>query len=230
FTLGERVDPPRFNAAFAGIAPARLSTEKFIRRQDQEPRLLTYVKTDHPIFRPFSERHSGNFAASFFFATAALEPKPEASALAKFDDGSPALLEAKVGKGVSLLYSSTLDDRWNNLPLNPVYLPFLHQIVRHAAGAGQERNAHAIGEAIPLERIVPVVVEDMISDKVTVLDPDGNKVRTAGAVLYPEKPGFYEVKSERVIKYVAVNPSLQESDLRRMDINEFAAAVTKAAA
>lgn len=227
FALGD-IDPARFNTTFAGIAPARLATEKFIRRQDREPRLLTYVRTDHPIFRPFAERHSGNFAASVFMAIAAVEPRPDASVLAKFDDGSPALLEAKVGKGVSLLYSSTLGDRWNNLPLNPVYLPLLHQIVRHAAGNAQERNAYWIGEAIPLERIVPVVVDDMISDKITVLDPEGNKVRTAGAVFYADKPGFYEVKSERTIKYVAVNPNPQESDLRPMDVKEFAAAVTRA--
>ncbi|MBI1746138.1 MAG: BatA domain-containing protein [Acidobacteria bacterium] len=234
FVMGEPMDAARFNAAFGGISPAKLvptnsasSAPMKAGRVDREPRMLTFLKTDHPIFRPFAERHSGNFAASVFFAIMPLEPKPEATILAKFDDGSPALLEAKVGKGVVLLYSSTLDDRWNNLPLNPVYLPFMHQVARHAAHASQTRHAFTVGEAIPLERLLPISVEDMMSEKVTVLDPDGSQVRTPGAVIFAEKPGFYEVRSEKLIKYVAVNPDPLESDLRRMDINELASAVTK---
>ena len=48
--------------------------------------------------------------------------------LARFDGGAPALLERRVGSGRVLLWASTLDLSWSDLPLKPVFLPFVHRV------------------------------------------------------------------------------------------------------
>jgi hypothetical protein len=155
------------------------------------------------------------------------EPLPSAAILARYDDGSPALMESKVGKGLSLLYTSTLGDSWNTLPLNPVYLPMLHQLVKYAASAAQEKNLYVIGETVPLEHILPMTPEDMMSEKIMVNDPKGEPSRVVDGLISIAQPGFYEIKSGRHIKYIAANPSTTESDLRKVDPKELVAAVTK---
>ena len=39
----------------------------------------------------------------------------------------PALVERRVGTGRVLVWGSTLDTYWNDLPLQPVFLPFVHR-------------------------------------------------------------------------------------------------------
>ena len=52
---------------------------------------------------------------------------PDAQVLARFDAGAPALVERQVGSGRVLLWASTLDLSWSDLPLKPVFLPFVHR-------------------------------------------------------------------------------------------------------
>ena len=91
---------------------------------------ITDVKFDHPIFEVF--RESGRLAAARVFGYFRSEPRPNATVLARYEDGSPALIEANAGKGRVLLFTSSLGPSWNDLPLTPLYLPFVHQMVRYA--------------------------------------------------------------------------------------------------
>ena len=52
---------------------------------------------------------------------------PGSQVLARFDDGAPALLERKSGNGRVLMWTSSLDTFWNDLAVQPVYLPFMHR-------------------------------------------------------------------------------------------------------
>ena len=48
--------------------------------------------------------------------------------LARFDAGAPAVLERRVGNGRVLLWASALDTSWSDLPIKPVFLPFIHRV------------------------------------------------------------------------------------------------------
>lgn len=230
FSAGPHMEAATFNRTFSGIAPARLQQVKSTHKPQRDPLLLTSIKGDHPIFQPFSEQHTGNFSASMYSSILVAEPQSGSAILARFDDGSPVLIESKVGRGIGLLYTSTLGDSWNNLPLNPVYLPLLHQIVKYAGSASQEKGSYVIGETVPLERIVPIPLGDMLPEKILVNGPDGERVRVTDGLIPIKSPGFYEVRSEKKIKYLAANPNIIESDLRKMDTKELLSAVTKATA
>jgi hypothetical protein len=53
--------------------------------------------------------------------------------LARFTNGAAALVEARQGDGRLLLFTSTLDRDWNDLPIHPGYLPMMQEAVRHLA-------------------------------------------------------------------------------------------------
>src|SRR5919108_292134 len=65
---------------------------------------------------------------------------------AGFDDCSAALLERQVGAGKLRIWTSTLHAYWSSFPLEPAYLPFVHQLVRYAAGHAPGRAWHTAGQ------------------------------------------------------------------------------------
>ena len=85
---------------------------------------LTLAATDlrHPIFRPF-----GALAANLgqVRSDRAWRVSPEGwSIVARFSNGSPALLERALGAGRVVLFASDLDRQWNDFPLHPAFVPF----------------------------------------------------------------------------------------------------------
>lgn len=50
-----------------------------------------------------------------------LTTAPGGVTLARFDGGTPALVEAVVGKGRVLAWATSLDLSWNDMALKPVY-------------------------------------------------------------------------------------------------------------
>ena len=117
-----------FNTSLQQIAPATL--REAVQPRAGESVAITEVKFDHPIFEVFQE--SGRLASANVVGYFRSEPQQTAAVLARFEDGSPALIEGRTGKGRVLLFASSLGPSWNDLPLTPLYLPFIHQMVRYA--------------------------------------------------------------------------------------------------
>jgi hypothetical protein len=55
--------------------------------------------------------------------------------LLRFADGAPALIESRYGEGRVLLWASTIDRDWTNLPIQPAFLPLVQQSTRYLARA-----------------------------------------------------------------------------------------------
>jgi hypothetical protein len=60
-----------------------------------------------------------------------------ARVLAKLSDGSPLILERRMGEGYVLAYAASLDERQNDFPLKPIYVPFVQEAVKYLAGGGR---------------------------------------------------------------------------------------------
>jgi Aerotolerance regulator N-terminal/von Willebrand factor type A domain len=127
-----------FIAASADVEPAVLSTIF-----DWQPALgavaelqsvaLSATDLRHPIFRPF-----GALAANLGqvrFARAWRVRADGWDVAARFTDGAPALLERREGQGRIVLFTSDVDRRWNEFPLNPSFVPFAVETVRYVSGA-----------------------------------------------------------------------------------------------
>ena len=75
---------------------------------------------NHPVFEVFKTPRSGDFTSSTFYRYRGLQLGPPDTILASFDDGAVAISERSVGDGRVLVWTSTLDTYWNNIPQQPV--------------------------------------------------------------------------------------------------------------
>ena len=124
---------------------------------------LTLAATDlrHPIFRPF-----GALAANLGqvrFDRAWRVNAEGWSIVARFSNGSPALLERALGAGRVVLFASDLDRQWNDFPLHPAFVPFALEALRHVGHVGGDRRQtrdYTVGQAPSGTPPVPGVYRD----------------------------------------------------------------------
>lgn len=219
-STGPRTQADAFNASLQQISPATL--REAVQTKAGESVAITEVKFDHPIFEVFQE--SGRLTSANVIGYFRSEPRQNAAVLARFEDGSPALLEARTGKGRVLLFTSSLGPSWNDLPLTPLYLPFIHQMVRYA-GTREESAWYGLGQTFTVnkEKDATTPAVDTPSGarlSETKLTPDGDLLVTA------REPGFYRLRYSAAPGYAAVNSDGAEGDFTKLNFGEFVAGVT----
>jgi hypothetical protein len=193
-----------------------------VQTKSGESAAITDVKFDHPIFEVF--QRSGRLAAANVAGYFRSEPRANATVLARFEDGSPALIEATAGKGRVLLFTSSLGPSWNDLPLTPLYLPFIHQMVRYA-GTREENSWYGLGQTFTVPKDTqgaPPAVDSPAGTRLTEnrLTPDGELLVTA------REPGFYRLRFNSQPGFMAVNTDGAEGDFSKLNFQEFIAGVT----
>jgi hypothetical protein len=199
--------------------------------------VLGYVERAHPVFELFRQPRSGDFAEARFFRYARLRPAAGDHELARFDDGAPALIERELGAGRVLVWASTLDGSWNDLPLQPIFLPFVHQLARYAAAWTERPAWHTVGEAAePAEIASPDVRGASSVPALVATTPSGRLVRLTspdsarGRTLALEEQGFYELRPAGSTSgspvLVAANVDLREADLAHVEPAEIVRAIS----
>ncbi len=203
---------------------------------------LSYLDYGSPVFEVFNAPHSGDFSGAKFFRYRSFETPVSEGVLARYDDGVPALVERRVGSGRVLIWTSTLDTFWNDLARQPVFLPFMHQLVKHAASYAEASSWHTVGEVLDVDRYLSMVLEGEAVDEargrafdLVITAPSSRKIilsKTEERALLPlEEQGFYDVRragagASPSSSSVAVNLDTVESDLSRLDPEELVASVT----
>ncbi|MCP5356588.1 MAG: BatA domain-containing protein [Pseudomonadales bacterium] len=202
---GDRVNGGQFNQLLGDLSPVVLRDS--VRFANGDYLLIADMDRRHPILLPLGAEWGVRFEGYW-----AAEPTPDATVLMQFDNGSPALSERAVGAGNVLLFASSLDTEWNNLPLQGLYLPFVHESLRYLARAGSKERAYRVGSTIDL---ASVLGDETV---VRVSGPDGREVPLipGSSALTPELLGFYTVETGRGPQYFAVNADPEESDLEKM--------------
>ncbi|HEU4711666.1 MAG TPA: BatA domain-containing protein [Pyrinomonadaceae bacterium] len=219
-STGPRTTADSFNSSLQRIAPAVL--REAVETKAGESVAITNVKFDHPIFEVFQE--SGRLAAAHVIGYFRSEPGATASVLARFEDGSPALVESRSGKGRVLLFTSSLGPSWNDLPLMPLYLPFIHQMVRYT-GAREENPWYGMGQTFTVRKEAngqPPAVDTPAGARLTETrnTPDGDLLVTA------REPGFYRLRYNAQPGFAAVDTDGAEGDFTKLNFAEFMSGVT----
>jgi hypothetical protein len=98
------------------------------------------------VFRVFGG--VGTLANVSFARSALIEPGPSAGIVARYSDGTPALVEEAAGDGRVLVFASDLNNGWNDFPLQPAFVPFLHETLRYLASSRQAPSDYVVG-ALP---------------------------------------------------------------------------------
>src|SRR5918993_2908503 len=239
--MGQRATWPSSRAAWlpASIGPPVDRTRGAAR--------LSGMDYGHAVFEPFRAPRSGDFSSARFYSYRALGAAKDASVLARFDTGEPALVERTAGRGRIILYASTLDLSWNDLALKPMFLPFVHQLGRHLSGFREQPAWLTIGQVLDIDAAEVAAGATWGSparapDGRTILPPSGQRralpvpAAAPGAAAPPaaalelNEQGFYEIRGAGrdggPVIVAASNVSLAESNLDRMDPKELVAAVT----
>lgn len=219
-STGPQTQAETFNQSLGQISPASL--REAVQTTGGASAAITNVKFDHPIFEVF--QRSGRLAAANVVGYFRSEPSANATILARFEDGSPALLEATLGKGRVLLFTSSLGPSWNDLPLTPLYLPFIHQMVRYA-GTREESSWYGLGQTFTVKKEgegAPPAVDSPSGVRLTEgrATPDGELLITA------REPGFYRLRYNSQPGFAAVDGDGAEGDFSKLNFQEFIAGVT----
>jgi hypothetical protein len=196
---------------------------------------LASVDYAHPVFEQFSR--VGDFSTAHLFRYRTLEAQSGSTVLARFDDGAPALVERAVGQGKVVVFASSLDDYWTDLPMQPVFLPFVHELARHTARYSDARAWFPVGHSLDLSRhgeLTAMFTRADTAAELVLQSPSGKRMRLTatgpGHIADLREAGFYELRGANTPvgsgRPIAVNVDPAESDLSRFDPRELVAAVT----
>ena len=212
----------------ADILPASLSQP--IDKSRGESARVGALEYGHPVFEVFRTPRSGDFSTARFYAYRSVAAAPNTQVLARFDAGTPALVERKVGSGHVMLWASTLDLSWSDLPLKPVFLPFIHRAMVHLANYTEPAPWLTIGQ---------VFDPDASSAKAQAtgrlaLTPSGKRLPledegSSAQVLELTEQGFYEIRGQKAnsdVTVVASNIDPAESELTPLDPADIVTAAT----
>lgn len=211
-------DAAEFNRAFAGVTPATIGETV----QARSYSLMSQVKTDHPIFAAFAR--SGRLTSTRVYGYRRATPVDAAATIAALDDASPLIVEGSSGSGKVLLVTTTLDTAWNDLPLTPLYLPLVRQMLEYLGGR-PAASAYTIGQVFTVKPDADGSFPLIESPSGQRLD-DARKTATGEQAVDAREAGFYRLRYRDRIEQVAVNLDTNEADLSKMDVNEFIASVS----
>ena len=241
-SLGDNVDPDAYDDALGDLLPQPLQTIRSVaatisdrddgeRRAGGEEQRLGRFDRNHPVMAPLGESHAADSLDAARFARYALfKPTAEAArtVLLRFADGAPALLEARIGEGRVMVFASSIDRDWNDLPIQPVFLPLMQKVSRYL-GRAPMRDPEpplTVGQHhdVPLRAADRRVEVTSPSGRQHVYEKDKVADRHALAFADTDVPGIYKVAIEgadgvlrprREASFV-VNVDAEESDPTRI--------------
>ncbi len=234
-TMPEGLQASEFNRTFGSWLPIRYmegtNPSSFSRRPSEDYALMTAIRMDHPVFKPFSQPNSGSFSGVRFFRHAKLSVGSAADILARFDNGDPALIAVAIEAGRVLVFPSSADDSSNDLPLKAVYAPFWQQALHFLENFQERRPWMEVGATLSPKTLLSDTAlrqgKGLANSEasVAILDPRRQRLPLlpGDAALTLETAGFYEIRAMHWNIPVAVNPAAKESDLEHGNAEEMAA-------
>tara|TARA_B100000700_G_scaffold192456_1_gene211963 strand:- start:1183 stop:3207 length:2025 start_codon:yes stop_codon:yes gene_type:complete len=203
---GDRVDPVSFNNQFESVAPALLEAQGLPNGNDYL--VIADYDRRHPILRPIESDWSARFQGHW-----RLSPSQDSEVLMQFDNTEPALVERHVGDGSVILFASAMDLEWNNLPLQSLFLPFVHETLRHLVQPELKQKAYSVGDSFSVNL-------DENAGSVSARAPNGDEIifTNTDFVTQVSEPGFVTVEADGAETRFAINILPEESNFARMPV------------
>jgi hypothetical protein len=159
---------------------------------------------DHPILGAFAGQSvmplmEVEFQKSFGLAGQNLTP------IANWPDGTAGLAEMAAPGGRIFINGFPLDRSATNWPVQPSFVPFVHQTLRWLAALEENKTDWRIGDTIPLQGRAGTW------HPLEAARPQPDQHVTAS--VRPNVPGLYEFSDGKTRQLFAVNTPLAESDL-----------------
>lgn len=244
FFMGPKVDLPAYNTYLwdedgdKALLPARLARVVNVALQDKKRPYETIMslQESHLALRDIADELDMSSGRIKSYIVPMMEEKgASGNILIRLSSGKPLLIEKHLGSGSVFVWTSSADLDWDNMALKPFFLPLLHQLIYYTSRSGSESESIGIGHVKRIrindaDKPVSVKVERLVGPEDTneteplTIDskrtPDGwvaDFGRTGLPGLY--KATFTVGDKEQTVLF-AVNVDTEESDLKRLDLQD----------
>jgi hypothetical protein len=227
----------RWSKEWRNVLPA--SVGEVVDRSRDAGATIGAVDYASPVFEIFSAPRSGDFSSSRIFKYRTLDVPGDSGVIARFDDGAPAMVERKSGDGRVVLWATSMDANWTDLPVQPVFLPFMHQVGKRIGRYADARQWYTAGDVLDLSRHAELTSPLMPSGakaagdsgRLVLQAPSGEKTRLSvlgkNHLATLRERGLYELRGEDTPvgagRPIAVNVDPKEADLAQLDPQELVA-------
>ncbi len=164
---GDRTDIAQYNRELTSseLLPARLGPARGSPEGDDKFFTFQSGNYQHPVTAIWNDPAAGTLASARIFRACELLPLPENAAAMKttngsanlagapqivlrFADGKPAVMERSVGLGEVFLFATSADTAWNDFPVRPAFVPFLHRVLGSILERRHEGLTVKVGETL----------------------------------------------------------------------------------
>jgi hypothetical protein len=187
------------------VEPGPLLEGWRIGEPEQRGAAVGEIATTHPVLRDSGDWHSVRF-----FRHRAVEVGEDDKVLIAYEDGKPLLIERRIGAGHILVLTAPVEREWNDLAIHPLFVRFIAEAARYLVRGDASAASTTVGSV--------VLTGLTAAGGGQIFDPRGERVlglaQTAAADrLIPDQTGFYEIRGNDGVRWVAVNVDARESDL-----------------
>ncbi|MEJ2722385.1 MAG: hypothetical protein P8181_14795, partial [bacterium] len=207
---------------------AYLGIQRGVVKEKAEGERMGSFAKGHPVFSIFNEEELELLSRSRVNRYVAVTGVSPDSVLAYFDSGAPAVWECTRGQGRLLVVSAAADLSSGNLPLSPMFLPFVHTAVSYLASSEQltTKQENIVGEDLYFD--LPAKWTAQTGD-LRILTNSGGETRPAlyeagrgeikALLTAPRAVGFYTLLADTTrIGEACVNVDTRESNLNARDL------------
>jgi hypothetical protein len=108
--------------------------------------VLAATDLRHPVFRPF-DAVAANFGQVTFDRAWQVDPSSAWRVVARYTNGGTAVAERlSTASGRVLLFTSDVDRKWNEFPLNPAFVPFSQEVARYLGARPPAHPAYLVAD------------------------------------------------------------------------------------
>ncbi len=132
FGMGDQVNPKYFNEHLGNLLPIKLDSQYHVK----EGALHLLLKNNtHPVMKVFSPKELAEMREINFYSMYTIQAREDRifKVGTWFSNQNPAVIESNVGKGIIVLFLSSLDRDWNDFPIQPTFLPWIQRWTQYSA-------------------------------------------------------------------------------------------------
>jgi hypothetical protein len=220
--LGDNVQPGNYNqvlyAEGQGVLPVKLKPAVGDADNPDPDNLFRFDSLDlkHPIVNQYEGNPGTGLESTFAFRYFPVEiaANSNVTEVLKFNTTDPAILEAPLGQGRVILFTTSVDNRWGAWPLQPQtsFLPILHETVRFAVAGRWSDRQKDVGE--PISRFIKAF---NVSVKMTRPDNETDALRASETKHFAQI--HYEATNQSGIYELAIGPPVNLTEWYAVNVD-----------
>ena len=228
FFVGNHVEALRYNAMFyradTPLLPYALGAP--VQHPQEQPMVIGSFARTHEALTAFAD-NSTLLERGKFYRYLAIQQQsedPDAAVLLSLQDGSALLVEKTLGRGKVMLFASSADRDWTDLPTRTTYVPLLHGVLGHLAhlssasqrpGVVLPAPATFVGRQVDRDTVITFHTPDG-QERVGRYVADNTQIRAQFADY--TVPGLYRVTAPSGPDLLAANATRAESHFEKLQL------------